>query len=418
MTVERTAPARPAYRDLNVLSWLTAYTASVTGDLVYFLSLTWAATQLAGPSQAGLVIAAGALPRAVLLLFGGVVADRFGPRPVAIVSDATRCVIIFVMASVALVAPLHIWQLAIVAAVFGTVDALFMPAVGAFPPRIAKSGELVRIQGMRLLSIRLSNAVGPVLAGGVLAAFGTGGGFVTSGVLFAASLLLLFTVRVTARPDSAEHTANGRHGLRDGLRYIRGHKALMPLIAVVGLSEMCFSGPVGAGLVLLADERGWSTSGMGWIASAFSIGATGASLLLTVGATIPRAGQTIGLSLLVTAAATAALGNAGTLVAAIVFSGLVGVASGVTMAVTGALVQTVVDPDYLGRVTSVTTLFTLGLSPVLFPAVGFIVDLWGSAVFFTGCGGICLLAAIVALTARAVRDARLSSPAASAQSVT
>ncbi|GGK79957.1 MFS transporter [Mangrovihabitans endophyticus] len=234
----------------------------------------------------------------------------------------------------------------------------------------------------------------------------------TSGVLFGASLLLLLAVRVNARPDSAEHAANGRHGLRDGLRYIRDHKALLPLITVVGLSEMCFSGPVGAGLVLLADERGWSTSGMGWIASAFSIGATAASLLLTVRATIARAGQAIGLSLLVTAAATAALGNAGTLVAAIVFSGLVGVASGLTMAVTGGLVQTVVDPDYLGRVTSVTTLFTLGLSPVLFPAVGFTVDLWGAAVFFTGCGGICLLAAIVALTARSVRDARLSPPGA------
>lgn len=33
------------------------------------------------------------------------------------------------------------------------------------------------------------------------------------------------------------------------------------------------------------------------------------------------------------------------------------------MTVTSALVQTVVHPDYLGRVTSVTTLCTLGLAP-------------------------------------------------------
>lgn len=56
------ASARPAYRDVNVLRWLSAYTASVTGDVVYFLALSWAATRAGGPSQVGTVVAAGALP--------------------------------------------------------------------------------------------------------------------------------------------------------------------------------------------------------------------------------------------------------------------------------------------------------------------------------------------------------------------
>ncbi|BDH54614.1 MULTISPECIES: hypothetical protein [Streptomyces] len=43
-------PARPAYRDANVLRWLTAYTASVAGDVVFFLALSWAATRAGGPS--------------------------------------------------------------------------------------------------------------------------------------------------------------------------------------------------------------------------------------------------------------------------------------------------------------------------------------------------------------------------------
>ncbi|MFE6023884.1 MFS transporter, partial [Streptomyces sp. NPDC056441] len=54
------ASARPAYRDVNVLRWLTAYTASVTGDVVYFLALSWAAARAGGPSQVGLVVSAGA----------------------------------------------------------------------------------------------------------------------------------------------------------------------------------------------------------------------------------------------------------------------------------------------------------------------------------------------------------------------
>ncbi|WP_371933934.1 hypothetical protein [Streptomyces sp. KL115B] len=58
---------------------------------------------------------------------------------------------------------------------------------------------------------------------------------------------------------------------------------LAPLVTAIGLSEMCFSGPVAAGLVLLADERVWGAAVMGWIASAFSVGAAAAALLLAVG---------------------------------------------------------------------------------------------------------------------------------------
>jgi hypothetical protein len=100
MTGPAIAAARSAYRDGNVLRRLAAYTASVTGDVVYFLALSWSATRMAGASQAGLVVAASALPRAIFMLVGGVVADRFGPRRVAAVSDATRCVVILVSAAV------------------------------------------------------------------------------------------------------------------------------------------------------------------------------------------------------------------------------------------------------------------------------------------------------------------------------
>lgn len=156
-----TLSARPAFRDVDVLRWLTAYTASVTGDVVYFLVLSWAATRVGGPSQAGLVVAAGALPRAVLMLGGGVVADRFGPRRVAVVSDAIRCAVILAVAAAVAPASPSVWLLVAVALVFGVVDAVFMPAVGALPRRITAPEQLARVQGMRGLSIRLSNAVGP-----------------------------------------------------------------------------------------------------------------------------------------------------------------------------------------------------------------------------------------------------------------
>ncbi|MFD3638836.1 MFS transporter [Streptomyces sp. NBUL23] len=403
------APARPAHRDGNVLRWLTAYTASVTGDVVYFLALSWAATRAGGPSQVGLVVAAGALPRAVLMLAGGVVADRFGPRRVAVVSDAVRCVVILIAAVGLSSASPSVWLLVAVALVFGVVDAVFMPAVGALPPRITAPAQLARVQGMRGLSIRLSNAVGPVLAGSVLLIGGAAGAFTAAAALFALSLVTLLTVRITAVPQAPRRGSAGRE-LMDGLRYVRRHRMLAPLVTVVGLSEMCFSGPVATGLVLLADERGWGASGMGWIASAFSVGAAASALLLTVSARIPRAGLAMSGALLVTAAGAVALGHAPSLPVAVLFGSLIGLTSGFTTTVTGALVQTETDPRYLGRVTSVTTLCTLGLAPALFPAVGVTVALWGADTFFIGCGVICLSAAVLGLAVPVLRRAELHPP--------
>ncbi|MDG4865073.1 MFS transporter, partial [Streptomyces sp. T-3] len=53
---------RPAYRDGNVLRWLSAYAASMVGDSVYFVALSWAAARSGSPGQAGLVLAVGAVP--------------------------------------------------------------------------------------------------------------------------------------------------------------------------------------------------------------------------------------------------------------------------------------------------------------------------------------------------------------------
>ncbi|MCX5112678.1 MFS transporter [Streptomyces sp. NBC_00378] len=398
--------ARPAHRDVNVLRWLAAYTASVTGDVVYFLALSWAATRTGGPSQAGLVVAAGALPRAVFMLGGGVVADRFGPRRVAVVSDAVRCVVILAVAAAVVSASPGVWLLATVALIFGVVDAVFMPAVGALPPRITTPGQLARVQGMRGLSIRLSNAVGPLLAGVVLAIGGAAGAFTAAGVLFAGSLAVLLTVRI-APPTEVPRRASAWRELGDGLRYVRRHRTLASLVAVIGLSEMCFSGPVATGLVLLADERGWGASGMGWVASAFSVGGAAAGLILTVSPRIPRAGLAMSGALLGTAAGAVALGQAPSLPAAVGFGALIGLTSGLTAVVTGALIQTETDPRYLGRVTSVTTLCTLGLAPALFPAVGVTVALWGADAFFAGCGAICLSAGVLGLAVPVLRRAEL-----------
>ncbi|MDX3852826.1 MFS transporter [Streptomyces sp. AK02-01A] len=403
------APQRPAHRDGNVLRWLSAYTASMVGDSVYYLALSWAATRTGSPTQAGLVLAVGAVPRAVLMLGGGVLADRFGPRRVVIGSDAARCLFILGMAAALLFTTPTLWLLATVALVFGAVDALFLPAVGALPPRITTPGQLARVQGLRGLAARVANVTGAPLGGLAVALGGSVTAFAVAGALFAVSLPLLLALRIAPEParEAAGQAGTAWSELVDGLRYIRRHRVLAPLLLVVAVGELGFVGPLNIGLTLLVQERGWGADGMGWIVAAFGAGAGASSLALAVKGRVPRAGLVQAIVLSAGSAAVAALAFAPSIGAAVVVGVLIGLLAGLSGALNGALLQTASDPAYLGRVTSVATLFMLGIAPLCYPLTGAAVSLWGTGPVFVVSAAVCGTGGLLGFAFPAVRRAEL-----------
>ncbi|WP_413756764.1 MFS transporter [Streptomyces sp. MMBL 11-3] len=411
------APAaeRPAHRDPDVLRWLGSYASSAIGDNVYYVALSWAAVQAGTPSQAGLVMAASAVPRALLMLGGGVVADRFGPRRVLILSNGVRCAAVIAVAVLLLVAAPGPWLLGLLALVFGAVDAVLMPALGALPARITPRGQLARVQGMRGMASRLANVVGAPLGGLGVALGGAAAAFGTAALLFAVALPLLMAVRMRRHPlpqkppagPGAPARATAWQELRDGLRHIRRNPVLARLMTVIALSDLGFVGPLNVGLTLLADERGWGAPGMGWVLAGFGTGAGAMSLLLTVRGRVPRAGLVLSVSIAAGAVAIGALAYVPTLAAAVGAALAVGLLAGLSGTLCGALVQTESDPAYVGRVTSVASLFSLGLAPLTFPVTGAAIALWGTGPVFAASAGVCVLGGLLGLGSRALRHAEL-----------
>ncbi|MFJ3783636.1 MFS transporter [Streptomyces sp. NPDC090093] len=404
------APSRPAHRDPRVLRWLGAHTASTLGDGVYHLALSWAAVSGGTPAQAGLVLAVSAVPRALLMLGGGVVADRFGPRRVVIASDAVRCLVVLALAALVLATAPTLWVLAAVALVFGVLDALFLPAVGALPPRIAARDQLVRVQGMRGLGQRAGAVLGAPLGGLAVALGGPGAAFAAAGLLFALSLPLLLGLRLDPLPTAPGAPARKDTALGDlaeGLRYLRGHRVLGPLMIVIALSDLGFVGPLNVGLALLSDQRGWGASGIGWILAGFGTGAAASSLLLGVKGRIPRAGAVLGWTMALGAVSVGALAQAPLLPAAVLLACSVGLLAGLSGALAGALLQTACDPAYLGRVSAVAGLCSLGLAPLTFPVTGAAIGLWGTGPVFAASAAVCALAGLYGLLTPALRRAEL-----------
>ncbi|MFE7673956.1 MFS transporter [Streptomyces albidoflavus] len=414
MSTARTAPpargSTPAYRDGNVLRWLCAYSASLLGSSVYFLALAWAAQKIAGPAEVGLVMAVGSLPRALLMLGGGIVADRFDLRRVIIGSDALRCVLILAVAATIALSTPALWILVAVALVFGALDALFVPAIGALPPRIAGPDQLLRVTSMRALSVRLSQIAGPPIGGLAMGLGGEAATFTAAGLLFALSLPLLLTLRLRPLASSGEEekdTGSARNSLFDGLRYIRRHRLIGPLVAISAVSETGLVGTLNVGLVLLNAERGWGAGGYAAVVSGFGAGAAASGVLLALAGRLPRAGLVMTAALLADCAGAATLALVPNLWAAVAMAGAVGLTAGLFGSLNNTLVQTTADPAYLGRVTSVIMLTVVGLAPLTYPLVGAAIGIWGAAPVFVGCGSFASLGVVIALSSGAVRRAEL-----------
>jgi hypothetical protein len=382
----------------------------MAGDGVYYVALSWAAVQAGSPAQAGLVMSVSALPRAVLMLGGGVIADRFGPRRVVIGSDAVRCAAVLAVAALLFLTGPGLWPLAALALVFGIVDAVFIPAVGALPARITGKGQLARVQGMRGLAYRFAVIFGAPLGGLAVAFGGATAAFGIAGLLIAVSVPLLISVRVRELPPgdtAAVGTTTAWRDLAVGLRYVRRHRVLAPLMLAIALGDLGFAGPLNVGLTLLADQRGWGASGMGWVLAGFGVGAGTASTVLTLRGRLPHAGQVAGWSLIAGSVAIGALAYVPSVLAAVGIALLIGLLAGLSGVMCGALLQTRSDPAYLGRVTAVSSLASLGFAPLSMPLSAAAIGAWGTGPVFVVSAVVCGLGGVIALCVRDLRRAEL-----------
>lgn len=404
-TAETTATHRPAYRDLNTLRWVLGYLSSLIGDQVWFVALGWAAVQAGSPAQVGLVLTAGSVPRAMLLLFGGALADRWGLRRTAILSDLARTVLLLLAAATAIALPAAIAPLIVLAAAFGVVDAVFLPATAALPQQLASPDQMIRIQGMRSTAQRAATTLGAPFGGLLVALGGTSAAFAAAAATTALSVLALKLTRV--RSAVATQRSPLLREVVTGLAYTFGHRVLLPLLILIIVFEVGFGGAVNVGLPILSQARGWGPSGVGVLLGAFGVGATVSALALVAVRHVPHVGRLFFPLVLLTSAALAGLGAAPSLPLAVACACTIGVGAGLAGSLCSSLILSESAPEMVARVTALATLASLGLAPITYTLTGAIANAAGPTAPFILGAAISALAAIPALAATHLRRAEL-----------
>ncbi len=408
-----TAPdGRPAHREPTYLRYLGGQAVSILGDQVWYVALSFSAVQLASPGAAGAILAVSALPRLALLLFGGAFVDRYGPRRLMIGSDAARGLIALVTAAVALAQP-SVALLVVVALTFGLADALFLPAAGAMLPRLLSPGRLTGGLALSGLTQRLALMLGAPLGGLLLPLGGLPLACLVNAVTFGVSVLALWSVHprpAAAAPPSA--AADPRvpvlASVREGLRYLLRHPVLRATTLVSLLVNVAAAGPLNVGLAVVADQRGWGAAGIGLMLAGFGAGAAAGSLLMVRWRPAGRVGVLAAACIVLQGGAIYAIAASPALGWAAAATALGGLASGPLAVTLNGLTHTHTADTHRGRVTSINTLVSLGITPMAIAVMGFAAAELGTVPSFAACAALDLLAAAACVTVPALRHATLS----------
>src|SRR6266852_5874381 len=110
---------------------------SLLGDQFYMIALPWLVLQLTGSALAlGTVMALAGIPRALFMLVGGALVDRFSPRAVMLASNLARLVLVALLSALVLTNHIRLEMLYGFALAFGLADAFYYPGQSAIVPQL------------------------------------------------------------------------------------------------------------------------------------------------------------------------------------------------------------------------------------------------------------------------------------------
>ncbi|MFF5788624.1 MFS transporter [Streptomyces sp. NPDC012693] len=272
---DKGAPPSP-WRSSRFRLFFTARSTSLLADGMLMVSLTTAVLGAGyGAAGVGYALAAWMAPIVLLVLFGGVLADRFTPQVMMVGADVVRMAAMLALAVLLIATDVRLWQIMALLALSGAATAMFQPGLASLVPQVAE--DIQRANALLRVSEAICTLLGPGLAGLLVAYWDVAGSFVVIAAAYALSALGLAPLRSlgTARDESDDPMW---HRLATGWHEFRSRGWLWGVIAVWAVYGLFVFGPaLPLGAALLTEQHG--ATGYGWIASADGAGTVIGGLL-------------------------------------------------------------------------------------------------------------------------------------------
>ncbi len=251
-------------------------------------------------------------------------------------------------------------------------------------PEVVPAEDLPSANSLTSLSGQLSGIAGPALGAAVVARGGTALGLGLDGLSFFASVCcLLPLLRLARLPQQQEASPGIWTDLREGLATVAASPWLWITIAVAGISNVAYAGPMEVALpFLIKDHFHADVAVLGLFYSASSVGSVLAALWLGRMSRLRRRGPLVYVPWMAIGILVLVIGLPIPVQAILVASFLIGACNTVVGLVWVNTLQELVPQHLLGRVTSVDYLGSYILLPLGFAVGGWAARLLGPAPVF------------------------------------
>lgn len=425
-------PRQALFRDTNFRWMISGGVVSMLGDQFTIVALPWLVLKMTGDTLIlGLVLALIGVPRALLILLGGAVVDRYSPKQVMMLSKYVNTVVLGLLAVLLMSDSLSLNVVYVLALSLGISTAFSIPSGTAMIPRCIAAPQLQMANGIMLGLRQISMFLGPLLAGVLIALFGnTATGMTDAGNLadarglaaaflfdsfsYALSAWTLSHVRMLPLAELAGTSKDTHtqpffqlwHSILEGLRYCWNDVMLRTCFLYWSAVAFFIMGPIQIALPVLANQLGDSAGTFGIL-----IGCHGAGTLLgmlmsgllpnrrfgNLGRTILLIDFIVGLLFIPMSLVTATWQGAALLLS-------IGTLGGYLHVAVYTWIQRQVPAAMLGRTMSIFMFIVMGIGPVSAAITGWVMRSISTSQLFIGSGALLILIVLLALLGSGMRS--------------
>lgn len=217
--------------------WITQFISNL-GSWMQGVAQGWLVYRLTdSPFLLGFVGFAVSAPALVLMLPGGVIADQVDRKRVVALSQAAQAACALLLAISIRLGTITVWQIIAAAVVVGIAQSFSAPAFQAMLADLLEDrSRLPNAIAVNSVQFNFSRALGPLLAGATLSAWGSFWCFFLNALSFLPLIHVLGTIKNRQKP--LENSAAMWTRLNEGFSFVRRDRVILLLLVVVAASSL------------------------------------------------------------------------------------------------------------------------------------------------------------------------------------
>lgn len=336
---------------------------SLIGTWMDTVAEAWLVYRLTGSSLLlGTVAFAGQIPVFLLAPIGGMAADRLNRRSIVVATQTASMILAGILAALTISGRVKVWEVVLLAALMGVVNAFDIPARQAFLVEMVGREDLMNAIALNSSMFNGARVIGPAIAGILVASIGEGWCFFANSVSYIAVIAGLLLMKINRR--SPEAVASVLEHIAEGFYFVRQTKpifALLLLLGLVSLVAMPYSVlmPVFAARILHGNART-----LGVLMGATGVGALTGALILASRTGLKGLSKWVAFSCTGFGAALILFSFSHWYVVSVALLVPVGLFMMVQMASSNTLIQAMVPDRLRGRTMAVYSMMFMGMAPL------------------------------------------------------